>query len=500
MYLLGIDIGTSACKVAIFDQAGKVIATANGDYPVYYPQAGWVEQNPTEWWSAVASATQAVIAKSGINPNDISGVGIDGQSWSAIALDKSGKVLGNNPIWMDNRSEQICLETEARIGAENIFNLSGNSLKAPYTTGKILWYKQHMPDLYAQIATVLQSNSYIAYCLTGAITQEVSQGYGLHCFNMRTMQWDENMAKELGIPMSFLPDICRSHDVVGKVTAQAAAATGIPEGTPVVAGGLDAACGTLGVGVIHDGQTQEQGGQAGGMSICTKTYSADPALILSPHVTSDSWLLQGGTVGGGGALRWFEREFGAAERASGAACGKNSFEMLSAAAESIAAGSDGVVFLPYMSGERSPIWDVQAKGVYYGLDFSKTRAHMARATMEGVAFSLRHNLDVAAAAGSKVDTLRAMGGAANSLVWTQLKADITQKRIEVPASDTASTLGAALLAGVGVGMYKNFDEAVAQTVAVNRVHEPNVDLYGVYDAQYETYLALYENLKGIMHK
>ncbi len=174
--------------------------------------------------------------------------------------------------------------------------------------------------------------------------------------------------------------------------------------------------------------------------------------------------------------------------------------MLSKSAESIAAGSDGVVFLPYMSGERSPIWDTEAKGVYFGLDFSKTRGHMARATMEGVAYSLRHNIEVAEAAGSSVGTLRAMGGAANSLVWTQLKADITQKPIEIPASDTASTLGAALLAGVGVGAYKNFEEATTKTVAVKRYHEPNPALKAVYDDGYDTYLKLYENLKDLMHK
>ena len=306
------------------------------------------------------------------------------------------------------------------------------------------------------------------------------------------------MCERLGIPMEFLPEICDCDHVVGKVTGKAAAECGLVEGTPVVAGGLDAACGTLGAGVIHSGETQEQGGQAGGMSICTEEYKADPRLILSYHVVPGKWLLQGGTTGGGGVMRWFEREFADYERMMKEQTGASSLDQLNKIAEKVAPGCEGMVFLQYMSGERSPIWNPYAKGVFYGLDFAKTKGHMVRACMEGVAFSLRHNLEVAREAGAEADVLRAMGGSANSLLWTQIKSDITGKTIIVPASDTATTLGAALLAGVGVGFYKDYEEAVSLTVKETRRHEPDPKNKAVYDKTFETYIELYKSLAHIM--
>ena len=497
-YLLGIDIGTSACKVAIFNKNGKVMASANGDYPVYYPHEGWAQQKPDEWWHAVCGAICECLETGNISGEQIAGVGIDGQSWSAIAIDHEGNVLTDTPIWMDTRAQEICDRLNNEIGSENIFNVAGNSLQPSYTTAKILWYKENMPEVYNKIYKILQSNSFIAYRLTGAITQDLSQGYGLHCFDMRTGTWDEVMCEKLGIPVDFLPEIVACDKVVGTVTEEAAAQSGLAVGTPVVAGGLDAACGTLGAGVIHPGETQEQGGQAGGMSICTDTYKADPSLILGYHVVPGQWLLQGGTTGGGGVMRWFEREFADYERSRKAVTGKSSLEQLNEIAEAVPAGSEGVVFLPYMSGERSPVWNPYAKGVFYGLDFAKTKGHMVRACMEGVAFSLRHNLEVAEAAGAKAEVLRAMGGSANSFLWTQIKADVTGKAVVVPASDTATTLGAAILAGVGVGFYKDYEEAVSMTVKETRRHEPNPENKEVYNKTYRTYRDLYESLKDMM--
>lgn len=497
-YLLGIDIGTSACKVAIFDRNGRVMALTNAEYPVYYPQPGWAEQNPQEWWTAICQAIRMALDVSGIEPKEIAGIGIDGQSWSAIAVDKEGNVLTNTPIWMDTRAQNICDELNERIGADAIFGLSGNSLQPSYTTAKILWYQRNLPEVYEKTYKILQSNSYIAYKLTGAMTQDISQGYGLHCFDMRTGAWDADMCRALGIPMELLPDICPCHAVVGTVTEKAAQQSGLVTGIPVVAGGLDAACGTLGCGVIHPGETQEQGGQAGGMSICIDEYTADPRLILGYHVVPDCWLLQGGTTGGGGVMRWLEKEFGAYERLAGRAFNKSALDLYNQAAEEVSPGSDGMIFLPYMAGERSPIWDPDAKGVFYGLDFSKTKGHMIRSAMEGVAFSLKHNLDIAEEVGAHVEVLRAMGGSANSLLWTQIKSDITGKTIVVPASDTATTLGAAILAGVGVGLYKDFEEAVQLTVKVKRSHEPNPENRKAYDINYRKYLQIYKNLKDVM--
>ena len=266
-YLLGIDIGTSACKIAVFAKDGTVRAAGTGDYQVYYPHPGWAEQNPEEWWEAICDAIPRVLAKGKIAPEEIKGIGIDGQSWSAIAVDKEGNVLTNTPIWMDTRATDICEEFNEKIGKDKIFELCGNSLQPSYTTAKIIWYQRNLPEVYAKTYKILQSNSYIAYKLTGVMTQDLSQGYGLHCFDMRTGTWNEEMCQAFGFSSDLLPEIHACHEVIGEVNEKAAKESGLAQGTPVVAGGLDAACGTLGAGVIHSGETQEQGGQAGGMSI-----------------------------------------------------------------------------------------------------------------------------------------------------------------------------------------------------------------------------------------
>jgi xylulokinase len=283
-YLLGIDIGTSACKAAVFDTDGNVKASGTGDYPVFYPHQGWAEQNPEDWYRGVCAALKKIWDSGAVRPEEIAGIGIDGQGWSAIALDREGKCLANTPIWMDTRAQEICDRLNSRIGEERIFNLAGNPLQPSYTTPKVLWYREMLPEVFEKTEKILHANGYIGYRLTGAITEDICDAYGWHCFNMRTGKWDTDMAKEMGIPVNFLPEILNCDQVIGTVTAAAAKETGLPEGIPVVAGGLDAACGTLGAGVIHQGETQEQGGQAGGMSICLKDYKADPRLILSFHV------------------------------------------------------------------------------------------------------------------------------------------------------------------------------------------------------------------------
>lgn len=498
--LLGIDIGTSACKVAIFDLNGVVIAQSTKEYKVYYPAPGYVEQNPNEWWDSICAATNEVISTAKIEPKQIKGIGIDGQSWSAIPVDKAGRVLHNTPIWMDTRAAEICRDTVERVGFDRIFRLSGNSFEPSYSTPKFIWFKKYMPEVYNATYKFLQSNSFIAYKLTGKITQDLSQGYGIHSFNMNEGKWDDDFCHELGFDREKLPEIYQCHEVIGEVTAEAAALTGLASGTPVVAGGLDASCGTLGAGVIKVGQTQEQGGQAGGMSICLDTAVAHPKLILGYHVVPGLWLLQGGTVGGGGAIKWFRQELGAYEDSVAKATGSNAFKVMDMEAEEISAGSNGLIFLPYMAGERSPLWDKNAKGVFFGLGYDKTRAHMIRAVMEGCAFALQHNIKTAQEAGVTVEELVAMGGAANSRLWTQIKADVTGKVIQVPTSDTATTLGAAILAGVGTGLYKSFDQAVEKTIVITRTQEPDMKTHEAYKRVYEIYLELYEKLKDTMQK
>lgn len=497
-YLLGIDIGTSACKAALFDETGAVTAQRSGEYPVLRPKPGWAEQAPDDWWAAVCGILREMLADSGIPPSSIAGIGVDGQSWAAIPVGRDGSVLANTPIWFDTRSRPVCDRLREEVGEETLFDLCGNPLQPGYSLPKILWFAEHAPQVYRDAAQFLQANSFIVYRLTGVCSQDRSQGYGLHCYNMRTSAWDEDTCRRMGLDPGKLPPLFDCHAIVGTVTRQAASLTGLAEGTPVAAGGLDAACGALGVGVLHAGETQEQGGQAGGMSICIEHYHADPRLILSHHVVPGRWLLQGGSVGGGGVMRWLEEELGALERQRAAEHGTSAFAELDRTAASVPAGCEGVVFLPYLAGERSPIWNEAAKGVWYGLDYTKTRAHLIRAGMEGAAFALRHNLETAEDCGVQAQVLRAMGGAANSRLWTQMKADVTGKRIVVPSSDTATTWGAAMLAGVGVGLFPSFEEAVSRSVHVRREYLPDPAMREAYQKSYQIYRALYPALQPVM--
>jgi len=497
--ILGIDIGTSACKIVCFHPNGSAAAQCNKEYPIYTPQKGWVEQNPDEWWHAVCAGIREMLERSRINISSIACIGIDGQGWSAIPIDQAGHVLCKTPIWMDTRAADICNELNHVIGQKRIFEVCGNSLQPMYTLPKIIWYQRNRPEVFRKTYKILQSNSFIVYRLTGMLTSDLSQGYGLHCFDMRKGCYDTDMCRDIGVRKDLLPDLYPCSQVVGQVTRQAAEMTGLLQGIPVVAGGLDAACGTLGAGVIQDGEVQEQGGQAGGMSICMSQYKALPELVLGFHVIPGKWLLQGGTVGGGGVVKWFEKELGAEERILAMRNGTHAYEEMDLAAQKIIPGSDGLIFLPYMAGERSPIWDSQAKGLFYGLDFTKTRAHMIRAVLEGVAYSLRHNLETAERAGVTVQTMNSVGGAAGSLLWTQIKSDVTGKPIAVPESDTATALGAAMLAGVGNGIYGNFSEAVQKTVKVKRQHTPDFRYQEQYDTAFHTYIELYKSLKDIMH-
>ncbi len=483
--LLGIDIGTSACKVAVFDEDGKVLAQANRPYRVYYPQNGWAEQNPEEWWEAICDAVREALSEESVSAEQIKGIGVDGQSWSAIPVDENGSVLHNTPIWMDTRARHLCEKVKKEIGADEIFRVAGNDFLPSYVTPKLLWFKEERPEVFQKTHKFLQSNSYIVMKLTGEMSQEYSQCYGIHFFHMEKLSYDMALAEKMGLSPDMMPKLYGCDEIVGSVTEEAAKKTGLKAGTPVVAGGLDAACGAWGAGVYRPGETQEQGGQAGGMSICTDKALSHKALILGTHVVPGLWLLQGGTVGGGGALKWFRQELG----------GGMSFDELTAEAAEAPPGSDGVLFLPYMAGERSPIWNPDAKGVFYGLSFDKTRGHLIRSVLEGVAFSLEHNLRTAAETGIHVDTLNAMGGASNSVLWTQIKADVTGKTIRVPSSDTATTLGAAILAGVGCGVYGSYGEAVNRTIRMTRVQEPNPENKAVYDRSMERYLRLYEDLK-----
>lgn len=497
--LMGIDIGTSSCKVAVFDLNGIPRAMASRDYETFHERPGWAEQNPEDWWNKTCEAIRECLSE--VNADNIAGIGVDGQSWSCVPVDMEGKVLFNSPIWTDTRASGICKELSECTLGQQMAELSGNPLGAGYTTGKLIWFRKERPDIYNKTAYFLQSNSFIVYRLTGIVSQDISQCYGIHAYDIVSGKLNIELCTAAGIDYKKLPPVYECKDIVGKVTDEAARLTGLKPGTPVVAGGLDAACGALGVGVSSPGDTQEQGGQAGGMSICLKQPHKDKRLILSRHVAGKQWLLQGGTIAGGAAMKWLADTIGLGEKVIARQLGTSHLKRIDQLAEDEPPGSGGLIFLPYLSGERSPLWDPNACGMFFGIDFSTTRGQFYRAVMEGTAFALLHNLNTAAHSGAEINAMNAMGGASLSSVWMQIKADITGLPFYTYESGNyASTLGAALLAGVGTGCWTNFEDACKNTVRIKEKYIPNEHNRLIYQKNYELYLELYEQTKSSMKK
>ncbi|MBO4379045.1 MAG: carbohydrate kinase [Clostridia bacterium] len=491
-WLLALDIGTSGAKMLLLDHETGQKHIANCSYPTVTLHAGWAEQNPALWWNGICETLPALLRNAGVDSKEIAAIGMDGISWTPVCLDVAGQVLCNVPIWYDMRAAEQCVCLKKEGLEEQFFANNGNPLEPYYTLPKVLWIREHLPETFAKIRHILTSNGYIVYKLTGAFTHDNCQAYGWGFYQLEKDAWDTSLMEELGIDPDILPALCACTQVVGTVTGKAAEETGLAEGIPVIAGGLDAACGALGAGVIEPGAVHEQSGSAGGMSICLEAFRPARGLIYSRHVVPGMHLLQGGTVGGGGLARWLAKVMYPA-----GACPENALEELTAAAETSPPGANGLIFLPYMAGERSPIWDPEAKGVFFGLDYSKTRGDMARAVLEGAAYALRHNLEAAGSALPEKSLLRAVGGAAKSPLWMQIKADITGHPICAVSEGEATGLGCAMLAGAGCGLYPDLNETVKRFVSTDTPFEPEPRNAEIYDQRYASYLELYRRLDGM---
>jgi xylulokinase len=498
--ILGLDIGTSGCKLVVFDNLGEVKAFDSQSYQTYYSGPGFVEQNADDWWMAVARGMANIFSTTKVRPIDISAIGLAGQSPTCLPVAKDGSPLRKAMIWLDTRSIKQVHHMTAMVAEDALINTSGNPVAAPYIIPKIKWIEDNEPKIFQATHKVLQSHAFIGYKLTGVFYQDLSTCNGYHIFNISKGILDAKLARQLKLSTDLVPEIVPCHQVIGEVSAEASNITALPKGIPVIAGGLDAACCTLGAGVLNTGQTQEQGGQAGGMSIVTSDALIHPKLILSNHVIPNRWLLQGGTTGGGGVLKWLKEQIFDDLRIPETIKTKNHFEIMSHLASKSLPGSNGLLFLPYMSGERSPLWDPQAKGTFVGISYQTQKEDIIRSVMEGVGFSLLHNIQTAKEVNAEVDGLISVGGAANSETWTQIKSDITGRPIKVPFSDFATPLGAALLAGVGTGVYSSFEEAVDKTVKIQRYHEPNFKNHQLYDDYFGLYLELYDSLKEKFQK
>jgi xylulokinase len=490
--LLGLDLGTTGVKALLLSSEGQSVAEVTIEYPVSTPRPGWSEQNPADWWLGTTQAIRTLLERSGTPPGDIAGLALSGQMHGATLLDASGAVLRPAILWNDQRSgAESDLITE-RVGLGNLIQWVANPALAGFTAPKVVWVRQHEPGVYAHIASVLLPKDYINFRLTGERATEVSDASGTLLFDVVHRRWSQEMLSALEIPASFMPDVHHSTDVIGHIITEAAQLTGLVEGTPVVAGGADNACAAVGMGVVQPGQVLTSLGTSGTVVAPSAEPRLDPGARLHTfcHAVPDTWYLMGVVLSAGGSLRWFRDTLADEERRRAAEEGRDPYDLIIEEATTAPPGSEGLIFLPYLTGERTPHGDPDARGVFFGLSLRHTHAHLARSVLEGVTFALADSAAIMRDVGIDIATVRATGGGARSAFWRQMQADVLNARVVTALADAGPAFGAAVIAGAGVGVFPSIPEAVERLVQVRDPLDPDPAL----SALYRDYHRLYDNL------
>jgi xylulokinase len=494
-YLLGIDVGTSGSKAILIGADGAVKASATTEYPLYTPQPLWAEQNPSDWWTATVTSIKQVLQQGGVAAADVAGVGLTGQMHGLVLLDAQGEVLRPCIMWNDQRTAAQCAAITEKVGLDNVLRLTGNPILPGFTAPKIVWVREHEPQVYARVAKVLLPKDYARYRLTGGFFGEVSDASGTSMFDVGQRQWSSEMLQALEVPREWLPEVTESPVVSARVSAQAAAETGLLEGTPVVGGGGDQAAQAVGTGIIAEGVVSATLGTSGVVFAASDSYRVEPEGRLHAfcHAVPGMWHLMGVMLSAAGSFRWYRDTLGEVERAQEKETGRDAYDILTGAAAEVAPGCEGLIFLPYLTGERTPYPDPNARGVFFGLTLRHGKAHMTRAVLEGVSYGLLDSLELMRALGLSIEQVRASGGGARSSLWRQILADVFNAEIVTVNVTEGAAYGAALLAGVGAEVYDSVSAACAAAIQLTGQTEPGpaVSIYADY---YPHYRALYPAL------
>jgi xylulokinase len=493
-YLLGIDLGTSGVKVLLLPAEGSADpVTASVSLTLSTPRPGWSEQEPEAWWEATRQAIQAALLEGGVNPSDIAAVAVSGQMHGATVLDKDRRVIRPCILWNDQRSGQECEWITERVGAQELLAAVGNPALAGFTAPKLLWLRVHEPESYNRIRTVLLPKDYLNYRLTGRLCTEVSDASGTLLFDVAQRAWSEEVGRELDIPLDWLPPVLESTDVLGSVTAEAAEATGLRAGTPVAAGGADNACAAIGAGVVSGGHVLASVGTSGTLLAPSERPNVDPQGRLHTfcHGVPDTWYLMGVVLSAGGSLRWLRDVLGIEGLE-----GSDPYAVMMQEAEQISPGSEGLLFLPYLTGERTPHGDSLARGAFVGLSLRHTRAHLIRAVIEGVSFALADSAALMREISIDLETVRMTGGGARSGLWRQILADALDSRVTTTAGEMGPAYGAAIIAGVGAGVFLSIPEACERLVTIGSETTPDAQGARFFRAYHRIYDGLYPALKA----
>ncbi|MFW6301255.1 MAG: xylulokinase [Bacillota bacterium] len=488
-FLIGLDIGTSAAKGILIDKAGRLKGETSSNYSVSNPQAGWSEQDPEDWWQAtleVLKKLQSIVTE---NNGEIAGISFSGQMHSSVFLDKDDEVIRPAILWSDTRTSAECQEIEELAGGrEKLIEMTGNKALEGFTAPKVLWLKNNEPENYDKVESLLLPKDYIRYRLTGKKAMDLSDAAGTLMLNVKKGEWHVELLEKLGINPDILPPLLNSTEVAGEINSQSAELTGIPEGTTVVAGGADNACGAAGSGMVEEGQVMVSIGSSGVILAPADKYQAVSGgkLHLFNHSAAGKYYYMGVMLAAGQALSWYM---------DNVLPEGWDYKKLNAETAEIPAGSENLIFLPYLNGERTPHADANARAVFFGLSALHNKAHMARAVMEGVTFGLRDSLELIQDNGIDVKTVRAIGGGAKSKVWQQIIADIFNKPVELLEIEEGPAYGAALIAGVGAGIYNSLEEANQELIKVKEVIQPDPEKAKKYNELYHIYRGLYPALK-----
>ncbi|HEX6293131.1 MAG TPA: xylulokinase [Herpetosiphonaceae bacterium] len=488
-YMLGLDVGTSGAKAVVVADDGRVIATATEEYPLSTPQPLWSEQDPADWWRGSQAALRRVVAESGVAA-EIVGLGLTGQMHGAVFLDERDAVIRPALLWNDGRTQAQCHEITAHVGAERLIAIAGNPALTGFQAPKVLWLREHEPEHYARVRRLLLPKDYIRLRMTGEHASDASDAAGTLLLDLQQRDWSGTILDALEIPRDWLPRVYEGPDVTGRLRADVAEALGLTAGLPVVAGGGDNAAAAIGTGIIREGAISASIGTSGVLFAHSDTIRLDPQGRLHSfcHAVPGAYHLMAVTLSAGGSLQWMRNTLRAVAPDLG-------YDRLVALAQQTPPGAEGLLFLPYLSGERTPHRDPLARGAFVGLTQRHTLGHMARAVMEGVVFSLRDGQTIMAELGLPLGEVRAIGGGARSTVWRQMQADMLGTPIVTMRAEEGPAFGAALLAGVGAGLYPDVLSAVEAAVATGEIIRPQPEVLHTYDELYALYRQLYGALK-----
>ena len=507
--LLGIDLGTTGVKAALFAAGdGRVLSSAFIDYPLMHPQIGWAEQDPADWWQATVTAIRTCLVggvRQNVQPEDVRGIGLSGQMHGVVLLDDENRVLRPCIIWADQRSDAQCRWITERVGAARLLELVSNPALPGFSAPKLLWIRDNEPEIFAHARKMLLPKDYIRYRLTGKLAIEISDAAGTCLLDVKHGRWSREVLEALEIDPALLPPVVAADKVAGTITEEVAALTDLLPGVPVAGGGADNACAAVGNGVVRPGLALVSIGTSGVVLAYASTPQVDmsgpvPRVHTFNHAVPGAWYLMGVTQGAGLSLRWVRDNIGLPERALERWTGLDAYELLTKEAESIPAGSDGLLFLPYLQGERTPHLDPYARGGWIGLTASHDRRHLIRSVLEGVAFSLKDCSTIIQGQGLPIEQVRVTGGGAKSPLWRQIIGDVLGVELVTTNATEGPAFGAALLAGVASGLYTSVQQACEAKVRVMERTEPRPEVERVYAQAYETYKALYPALKPLISR